>query len=179
MKKIFVYLIGFFLICCINSCSNSKKYRENISYYENPVLFHQSMKKLSDIIVYDIFSPPVASRIYAYPSIAAYEVLINDHIDYKSFAGQLNELSVVPRPDDNLEYSFPVASLHAFLIVGREFIFSEEKIDEFQKELYADIKAKGIPSDIFSRSLEYGELVASHIIDWANTRSKKITRRKR
>jgi len=176
MKKIFVYLIGFFLICCINSCSNSKKYRENISYYENPVLFHQSMKKLSDIIVYDIFSPPVASRIYAYPSIAAYEVLINDHIDYKSFAGQLNKLSVVPRPDDNLEYSFPVASLHAFLIVGREFIFSEEKIDEFQKELYADIKAKGIPSDIFSRSLEYGELVASHIIDWANTDNYKETR---
>ena len=134
------------------------------------------MKKLSDILVYDIFSPPVASRIYAYPSIAAYEVLINDHIDYKSFAGQLNKLSVVPRPDDNLEYSFPVASLHAFLIVGREFIFSEEKIDEFQKELYADIKAKGIPSDIFSRSLEYGELVASHIIDWANTDNYKETR---
>ena len=40
----------------------------------------------SNIIVYDIFSPPVASRIYVYPSIAAYEVLINDYPKYKSFS---------------------------------------------------------------------------------------------
>ncbi|MEO0775049.1 MAG: phosphatidic acid phosphatase, partial [Bacteroidota bacterium] len=32
---------------------------------------HQSMKKLTDVIVHDIFSPPVASRIYVYPSVAA------------------------------------------------------------------------------------------------------------
>ena len=39
----------------------------------NPEYFHQSMKQLSDVIVHDIFSPPVASRIFAYSSIAGYE----------------------------------------------------------------------------------------------------------
>ena len=137
MRKITLLLILFFVLFSINSCSNNeKKYKENISYYENPILFHQSMKKLSDIVVYDIFSPPVASRIYAYPTIAAYEVLVNDFIEYKSFAGQLNELNETPKPNNNLEYSFPLASLNAFLIVGKELIFSVDKIEDFQENLF-------------------------------------------
>ena len=112
------------------------------------------MKKLSDIIVYDIFSPPVASRIYAYPTIAAYEVLINDHLEYKSFAGQLSQLDNIPKPDQRFEYSFPLASIHAFLIVGKDLIFSEDQMEDFQTNLYLEIKSKGIPNDIYNRSLE-------------------------
>ena len=134
------------------------------------------MKKLSDIIVYDIFSPPVASRIYAYPTIAAYEVLINDHLEYKSFAGQLNQLDNIPKPDQKFEYSFPLASIHAFLIVGKDLIFSEDQMEDFQTNLYLEIKSKGIPNDIYNRSLEYGELVANHIISWAGKDNYKQTR---
>mgnify|MGYP003499280747 FL=1 len=40
---------------------------------ENPEFLHRSVKQVTDVIVHDIFSPPVASRIYGYMSIAAYE----------------------------------------------------------------------------------------------------------
>ncbi|MDV7399253.1 hypothetical protein RZS08_48025, partial [Arthrospira platensis SPKY1] len=53
---------------------------------------HRSMKKLTDVIVHDIFSPPVASRIYAYASIAGYEALLPAYPGYETLAGQLNEL---------------------------------------------------------------------------------------
>ena len=171
-----IFFIVVFLFSYLSCSVNDKRYRQNIDYYNNPVLFHQAMKKLSDIIVYDIFSPPVASRIYAYPTIAAYEVLINNHLEYKSFAGQLNELANVPKPDQMLEYSFPLASIHAFLIVGKDLIFSEDQMEDFQTKLYQEIKSKGIPNDIFNRSLEYGELVANHIINWANKDNYKQTR---
>ena len=75
-----------------------------------------------------------------------------------------------------LEYSFPLASIHAFLIVGKDLIFSEDQMEDFQKNLYLEIKSKGIPNDIFNRSLEYGELVANHIINWANKDNYKQTR---
>ena len=53
-------------------------------------LFHSAMQNLSDIIVYDIFSPPVASRVYLYPSIAAYELMANKMpFKYKSLVGQV------------------------------------------------------------------------------------------
>ena len=120
VKFLFHTLIISFLI----SCSSYEKYKKNIDSYSDPSLFHESMQKLTDVIVYDIFSPPVASRIYAYPTIAAYEVLINENPNYKSLSGKLNGLESVPLPDPGLEYSFPVASIHAFLEVGRDLIFS-------------------------------------------------------
>jgi len=134
------------------------------------------MQKLTDIIVYDIFSPPVASRIYVYPSIAAYEVIINDNHSHISFAGQLNGLNNIPKPDLNLEYSFPLASIHAFLTVGRDLIFSENKINDFQNNLYNEIKKKGIPNDIYKRSIAYGDKVARHIMEWYDKDNYKQTR---
>ncbi len=46
-------------------------------------------KKLTRVIISDVFSPPVCSRIYAYANIAAYEALVPANSTHKSFAGKL------------------------------------------------------------------------------------------
>ena len=106
---VFSVIIYFFI-----SCSSYENYKKNIEFYNDPDIFHNSMQKLTDVIVYDIFSPPVASRIYAYPSIAAYEVLRNSSANYKSLTGQLNGLDPIPEPDNTKEYSFPIAVFMLF-----------------------------------------------------------------
>lgn len=141
----------------------------------NPELIHQSMKQLTDVIVYDIFSPPVASRIYAYPSIAAYEALIHAHPEYQTLAGQLNGLEAVPAPEAEQEYSYPLASLHAFLTVGKALIFSEQDIEEFEQELYAQYD-DALSGGVYDRSLAYGAAVAEHILAWASQDKYKETR---
>ncbi|MFL2991709.1 MAG: vanadium-dependent haloperoxidase [Cytophagales bacterium] len=148
------------------SCSSYEKYEKNMVFYNDPAIFHESMQKLTDVIVYDIFSPPVASRIYVYPTIAAYEILINQHPNFKSLTGKIKGLDKIPLPDPDLEYSFPLASIHAFLVVGKDLIFSEEKITDYQKELMSELKELGIPNDIYNRSIDYGDIVASHIREW-------------
>ena len=148
------------------SCSSYEKYEKNKVFYNDPAIFHESMQKLTDVIVYDIFSPPVASRIYVYPTIAAYEILINQHPNFKSLTGKIKGLDKIPLPDPDLEYSFPLASIHAFLEVGKDLIFSEEKITEYQKELMSELKELGIPKEIYNRSIDYGDIVASHIRKW-------------
>ncbi|MGB0788233.1 MAG: phosphatidic acid phosphatase, partial [Marinirhabdus sp.] len=40
-----------------------------------PAHFQNTVDKVTEIMVHDIFSPPVASRIYVYPNIAAYEII--------------------------------------------------------------------------------------------------------
>ena len=82
MRKHFWILVStlFFITAC-----DSGKEEIPIS----PDVYHHSMEQLSEVIVHDIFSPPVASRIYAYPSIALYEILTLEDTRYKSFSGQL------------------------------------------------------------------------------------------
>ena len=54
---------------------------------------HQTVKQVTDVIVHDIFSPPVASRIYTYMTVAGYEVAIHNDKNYVTLAGQLTAWS--------------------------------------------------------------------------------------
>jgi len=137
---------------------------------------HTSMKRLTDVIVHDIFSPPQASRIYAYPSIAAYEAGIHAFPEYRTLQGQVRELANVPKPEAGKEYCFPLASTHAFLTVGKQLIFSEDKIDQFYKEKLEQFKVLKMPKSVFDRSIAYGDQVAKHIIAWSDTDKYKETR---
>lgn len=142
----------------------------------DPEFLHRSIKRVTDIIVHDIFSPPVASRIYVYTSIAAYEAAIQHDPRFVSLAGQVHGLEPVPKPEEGVEYSFPLASTQAALTVGKALIFSEDKMESFYDELMKEYKSTGMPGDVFDRSIEYGNKVAEHIMAWASKDNYKQTR---
>lgn len=136
-------------------------------------VYHASMDKLSDIIVHDIFSPPVASRIYAYPSIALYETLASGNAEFNSLAGQLTDLTPLPEPNE--EVSLELAGLEAFLTIGQTLIFSEDRMKAYRNELYEEL-GEGVNKSYFNASVNYGKLVAQHILDWADKDMYKQTR---
>lgn len=57
---------------------------------------------VTSIMVHDIFSPPVASRIYVYPNVAAYEIIAQNSPKYQSLQGQLHGLDSIPNLDPKL-----------------------------------------------------------------------------
>ncbi|MEL6538013.1 MAG: phosphatidic acid phosphatase, partial [Bacteroidota bacterium] len=134
----------------------------------NPEYMHRAMKGLTDQIVHDIFSPPVASRIYAYSSIAAYEALAPSHSEHSTLAGQLNQLGAVPAPPAaGQPYSPELAAIHAFLMVGQPLVHSGSSLASFRDGLYETIKEETrIPQKDFDNSLAYGNQVAEHIKAW-------------
>ncbi len=172
MKIHYSILLVLFTLCMtFLSCDR----RDENFVADDPAYLHASVQKLTDIMVHDIFSPPVASRIYAYPNIAAYEVLIHEHPEYQTLAGQLNALEKVPAPQDGQEYCYPLASLHAYLKVGKALIFSEEVMEAYEKEVYEPFK-KAFPDEVYERSMAYGDQVAQHILEWAGKDNYKQSR---
>ncbi|MGB3465775.1 MAG: vanadium-dependent haloperoxidase [Cyclobacteriaceae bacterium] len=173
------------LILCIgawyfSSCSDGSGSAEKQLPYQKidlpTELYHQTVKRLTDVIVYDIFSPPVASRIYVYPNIAAYEVLAKGNSNYKSLSDQLNGLDPIPLLKDTLRTDLEIASLKAFLVTGKALVFSENRIDEFEEELNNRYLELGVPEDVVQNSIAYGQLVADHILAWADKDNYKQTR---
>jgi len=142
----------------------------------NPQLIHNTVQKLTDVIVHDIFSPPVASRIYAYPSIAAYECMVHGEEGYQSLADQLNGFTAGPQPEAGKEYAYPVAALNAYSQIGKALIFSEAKIEAYQKELAASFEKINMPQDVYDRSMDFGQQMADHILAWADKDMYKQTR---
>lgn len=163
MRKVFLYIISVFVFL---SCDNKKFDPASLN---DASLFHSAMQNLSDIIVYDIFSPPVASRVYLYPSIAAYELMARDMpLKYKSLVGQVKDLSKIPEPErDSQNYNLNLTILYAFNKVGKTLIFSDELMDNFEKRFTNKLNSIGVPRNIRIASEKYADKVAKHILDWA------------
>ena len=157
----------------IISCSNDNR---NIEKLNDPELFHKAMQNLTDVIVYDIFSPPVASRIYVYPSIAAYETIsfLNPE-SYKSLSGQISGLEKIVYPmDKNINSN--LAALYAFNQVGEKFIFSKERMKLLNEDFQKKLKNLKIPYKTIKASKKFGKYVSNHILNWAKKDNYDITR---
>lgn len=170
LKKLYFL---FFLFVLLIGCKENNQYNR---YLDNPQLFNDAMKDLTNVIVYDIFSPPVASRVYLYPSIASYVVIQKQNPSkFNSLVNQLKDFKEVSKPEsENINYN--LAAIHAFYLVGKSLVFSEEKLTDPQQKLYKKLKISGIPNKVFKASLQYGDVVAKHILDWADKDFYKQTR---
>ena len=172
MTKLISIITGVGIGLLISCDKSPQQYQDQAA---NPEFFRATVKKLSDVIVHDIFSPPVASRVYAYPSIAAYEVMVHDRTGYKSLVGQLTDLEHVPAPE-NENINLPLASIQAFLKVGTALVFSEDRMKSYAEEVYQQYKQTGMPENVIETSMAYGNRVAEHILDWADKDNYKQTR---
>lgn len=170
MKKIFGIIAVLILLFNCSSKTDYKQKANDASY------LHRSIKQITDRIVHDIFSPPVATRIYAYTSVAGYEVARHADSTLLSLGGQLNGLQNVPEPEQGKEYAWGLASVHATLTTAKAFIFSEKELEEFHEKILSEYRTMGIPQDVYDRSIVYGEQMAKHIIDWSSKDNYKQTR---
>ncbi len=86
-----------FVPCCQSAafCSCNKK-NDYEAIFKDPTLYCHVASQLTEVITYDIFTPPVASRIYAYSHLAAYEVMAHGSDKFVSLDGQLKDLKNVP-----------------------------------------------------------------------------------
>ncbi len=130
----------------------------------NPDDLHGAVDKVTEIMVHDIFSPPVASRVFAYPNIAAYEIIAQQNDGYNSLAGQATGLTAIPVPDASAPVNFELAALIAHMDMSKRLIFSEEKMTAYSDSLYTLWKDKN--SKEFEASKTYGLQVADHITAW-------------
>ena len=171
MKRIIGVATVFLLLW---GCSEERKDFQAAA--SNQQFLHRSIKQITDRIVYDVFSPPVASRIYAYTAVAAYEAARHADSNFVSLAGQLHGLDPLPEPEASKVYSFPLASIQAVLVVGKALVFSEDKVEAFSQKIMMEYKAIGIPEEVFDNSIDYGNQVAEHILAWAAHDNYKQTR---
>lgn len=154
------------LILYLTGCEQKQNTQGLLDYSVDQMV--EWNRKLTDVIVADIFTPPVASRIYAYPNIAAYESLRWEKPeDAKSFATVLNGLQPGPQPLPDQEYHFPLAGVVAFAWVAKNLVYNMEAVEKQMEEHFTKIKAIGIKEEVFKRSVDFGEQVGKHILAWA------------
>lgn len=150
------------LVITIVFMTSCKQNHESIKV--TPQDFHNTINRVIDIMVHDIFSPPVASRVFAYPNIAAYEIVALNNPEYKSLSGQITHLSHIPKPDANKDVNYQLSAVIAHINMSKLLIFSEDKLSVYQDSLYK--VWEGINPKQFEDSKEYALEVSDFITKW-------------
>ncbi len=157
-------LVPLSLSMVLVSCGNKQQSRNEL----NPSVLSLCNKNLSEAIIYDHFTPPVASRNYMYPNVAAYQALVPFYAEYRSLGGQLNGLKETPTPEQGKSYCHDLCAMAAFTRVAKKVVYSEKIIDSFRNAQFVLYK-KSLPAEDFARSVAFGDSVASVILKWAST----------
>lgn len=158
MKKLLLTLSAAWLLAGCQS--------EPEPYQDFTEDYHAMYQQITDILVHDIFSPPVAARIYAYTGAAGYEVMAQQDSGYALLHGQVHEFPALPAVPES-DYVAEIAALRAASQVGKALVFSEDRMEAFQAELFDKIGHSFSPKEL-ETSLAYGDQVATVVLDWAS-----------
>ncbi len=165
MNKLLILILNLFVLF-FSACKPKADSNALNKFCENQLPDWNA--KLTQVIISDIFTPAVCSRIYAYTNIAAYEALRPQYNNYPSYAGKLHDLKPVPKPKEGKQYCYPVSSVIAFTTVAKKMVFNSDEINEMEKAFLQQLDSLNISEEILNNSVSYGRQVGNHIIEWAS-----------
>lgn len=117
------------------------------------------------------YSPPVASRAFAYLGVAAFEGVASGSEKLQSLAGQLNGLKPPPRRRAGEAYDEAVLMNAALSSLVRDLFQNTgptgQRVIGLQDTKLRKLVAEGLPGDVVARSEAYGRELAAHILAWS------------
>ena len=119
------------------------------------------------------YTPPVASRAFAYVGITGFEAVAGGTDDLQTLAGQVNGLTALPARDGTLPYDDGVV-LQAALSTAVKTFFSNtgptgQRAMAAMERVLTEKTTADLPEDIAARSTALGVAIAQHVIDWSLT----------
>ena len=163
MKKQ-IFAIAFILFFAMTACKQTKQ-----APLDKVDLIINNEDQLTQIIIYDVFTPPVASRIYVYSSIAAYEAIRYAEKGAPSIAAKLNGFDKMPEPDASKKYDFDLAASVAFFKVARNVrVFSVDSLTNYENSVHENFK-QHLDEATYKASVAFGDTIANVVLKRAKT----------
>ncbi|WP_026769366.1 vanadium-dependent haloperoxidase [Asinibacterium sp. OR53] len=161
-KLLSLFLITSVSLALVTACGNKSK-----KPMDDAQVMHDSQDMLTQIIIYDVFTPPVSSRIYVYSSLAAYEAIRYAKPGNASLTARLRGFKPMPEPEKNKNYNFTLAATKAFFTVVHKVVFSLDSLKHFEETTFNDFKDR-MDADTYQRSVAFGEAVGKAVLERAN-----------
>jgi len=168
--KILTFLVGAILLA---GCVHKPK----IHLLSDADVLHHNEDQLTQVIIYDVFTPPVASRIYGYTALASYEAMRYADPKYNSIITQLKDFGNPPVPEKGKKYNYALAATKAFFTVAHKVTFSVDTLKKYEDKVYAMYK-DNLDDSTYTRSVAFGEQIGKLVLkraafdDYPQTRGK-------
>jgi hypothetical protein len=164
MKRITFFMLFFFSIPAV------KGHAAPATYQADAAAYVQTLKKLTDVMIFDVTGPCAAARYYAYANMAAYEVFYQqaqpgNYVPFKQVLRHYPD--IVPLPE-NQPIAVSFASLYALLRMGEELLPSGHLLAAARTRLIRDAgKAYPLKKETLNASMAYADNIVRQLVAYA------------
>jgi len=167
MLRKFLAQLCVLAVCCLVGTAQAS------SVSQDQVLsgwYHLILKLVRHTATY---SPPLASRNFAYLGVASYEAAASGDEHLASLAGQLRDLKPLPSRDKGKAYDESLV-LNATMAQSMQNFFGntgpsgQNALRAMNARMEHDV-AQGVAADVARRSTAYGKAIAAHIFAWSKS----------
>jgi hypothetical protein len=163
------WVIILFFSCLLASC----RFKGSAVALDETEIVHQLQDELTQVIIYDVFTPPVASRIYAYTSLAGYEAIRWNDTSFKSLTDKMNGFPPMPKPVQGKKYDFNLAFVQSFSEMANKVIFSKDSLKIYVDGVMNHFK-ETLDPEVYKNSVAFGSEVAAQV--WARAKDDNYIR---
>lgn len=173
--SVFLLLMGLLHACQVQPADEVQPVLtggKSTDQYTNDVAVKWAELQLNLTKITSGFTPPVAARAFGYAGLTMYESIVPGTNTRKSLAGQLQGLSMLPKPDMGKVYNWALSANAAQAEILRSLylnmsVESKARVDSLETTLYTAFNdADGAVND---RSVAFGKRIASAIYEWSKT----------
>ncbi|MFN8288203.1 MAG: vanadium-dependent haloperoxidase [Chitinophagales bacterium] len=171
-KQVLLIVLLFLNLFFLHSC-NSRTY---VQIPNDAALLHLLNERLTNVITQDGFSPPVASRIYAYSNVTSYQIFCANTQGYPQLSGRLHGLSNLSRPSSFTKIDKRIVLIYAFSNVANSIVYRDSILTNLRDSLLM-IYMGHIDDSVIVNSQNYAEVLSKEIISWSEKDGYSQTRK--
>jgi hypothetical protein len=136
-------------------------------------LLHRAQKAVTTVIVHDIFSPPVASRIYLYSAVAAYEAACAGDTSLQSFGKVFRDFH--PPLPSRVKVDTRFSSIYAMLYTSSRFVFSDSAMLDSLSAITSSFEQ--LTPAVRKASIDWARKVSDSVMAWSYKDNYAVTRK--
>lgn len=159
IKRLFLCCVFLSLTCLVFGQKNPSNW---------PKIYAEELFHITEVMVTDVASPPVAARIYAYTNLAAYLAISKSTNPFK-YPDLLpaTHISESNLPTPSLA-SFEFAAIHAMLLVGEKIMPSGYLLKQAQENwIKKGLNEKQVSKKSLEAHLQFAQAVATKVLELA------------
>ena len=166
MLKYYKLIFGVVVMTMIlNGCKQKAPLKENFT----PTAISSIYTEMMDLMIHDVTNPPLASRFFAYTTLAGYEVISQNEKGFKRMHGVLNEYPDLKKTDSIQGYAYQLSALLAMLETAKKMQPSGKLLEKYRLHLLDSCRQSGYTEDMIAQSEKYALAVSKKILAYAKS----------
>ncbi|HTE26952.1 vanadium-dependent haloperoxidase [Flavitalea sp.] len=168
MKSARFYILTFVVFCAISfliACSGRTGQADRLTNQD----IGNFVGEMSDLMLHDVTSPPLAARFFGYTFLSGYEILSQHDSSYRRLAGKLNDYPVLSAPDSIEGYDYRLAALLSMIGTASKMQPSGKLLEKYRDQLLASCIELGYTDGEIEASLRYASAVSKKMLQYAKS----------